>query len=333
MIWIILIPWVIITIWWYVGLILYLRHKESLNKTTDFGIKILTLGENESVLRRTVECCSKEPTIITRRFLDLPNSKLPPSDFKCQAKFKGKDLEWARREHPHNYTLYLDEDSLCSLREIPDADIVQFREVSSSDSLLVTAAEAHRLGFQVEQVIFEKVKPLYLWGGGFAVKRWLEDKTTWDRESITEDTGFLFSITDDYSFRYSKQPIYSRGPRNIKDLIFQRWRWASGIYQDTRYLENNWLKVFVYFRIINWGLWTIYTPVISIFFVGFCPWLILPAIQAMVWSGTGVRLMGLNWQRSVVSVLLAPIAAYIHSLGALLALFYRQKRFRVTPKG
>ena len=331
---VIFIPWLVVTIWWYIGLLLYLLHKENLITTTNFGVKILTLGKDEKVLRRTVWCCQeKEPLIITRSHVSLPNSKVMPADFESKAKFKGQQLEWARKEYPYDYTLYLDEDSMCLFDKIPEGDIVQFREIPVSNNLLINIIEAHRIGFQIEQVLFEKTGPLYLWGGGFAVKRWLEDKVTWDRESITEDTGFVFSIREPYVFEYSKKPIYDQAPLKIRDLLRQRHRWASGTLQDVKYLKNPWRKAFIYFRTINWGLWIVYATLIPIVYA-LNPWLIVPfLVQTAIWSGVGAKLMKFNWWRSILTVLLAPLASYIHSFGALMAVFHPQKRFITTPKG
>lgn len=333
MVWLIIfVPWAIITLWWWVSLVYYLKHKEPLGATSDFGIKILTVGKDLKTLQATVRRCPKEPLVISKNHVDVPNSKTSPPGFKAKAQYKGKDLEWARQEHPCYYTLYLDEDSQCGLWEsIPNATMVQFKEVPYG-SWLVEMVEAHRIGFQVEQALFEKTKPLYLWGGGFAVKQWLEDKITWDRYSITEDTGFVFSIDEPYDFRFTKQEIYNKAPLNLKDLVFQRWRWASGTYHDARNIKNPWRKAFVYFRTFTWGGWVIYATLIPVVFA-LNPLLVLPFVaQAMVWSLVGSRLMHQRWYTTIAVTLLAPLASYINSIGATLALFCPVKGFRVTPK-
>jgi hypothetical protein len=302
--------------------------------TKEFGIKILTLGKEVEVLKKTVSYCKKKPLIISANPVDIPGAevKVVPKDFKCQAKFKGKDLEWGRRNHPFEYTLYLDEDSLCDFEEIPVADIVQFQEVPTAKNLFIAAIEAYRIGFQIEQAIFEKTGPLHLWGGGFAIKRWLEDKITWDRISITEDTGFIFSINIPYEFKFSKKKIYSQAPLRIRDLIKQRWRWASGTYLDARYLQNKPRKIFVYIRNLNWGLWILYSNLMPVIFM-INYWFTIPMLlQAMIWSAVGARIMKLSWYQSIIAILIAPITSYIHSAGAFLALFKRQKEFKVTPK-
>jgi hypothetical protein len=329
-----LVPWIIIVCWWYLALGYYLRHREKSETTSDFGIKILTLGKDVEVLKKTVSHCKKRPLIISANPVDIPGAevKVVPKDFECQAQFKGKDLEWGRRNHSFEYTLYLDEDSLCDFEEIPVADIVQFQEVPIAKNLFIAAIEAHRIGFQIEQAFFEKTGPLYLWGGGFAIKRWLEDKITWDRMSITEDTGFIFSINQPYKFKYSKKKIYDQAPLKIRDLIKQRWRWASGTYHDVKYLQNKVRKAFVYFRTLNWGLWIVYATLIPIIFpIGYL--FTLPMlVQAMIWSAVGARIMKIGIPQAIIVTLIAPIAAYINSLGAFLALFKRQKKFKVTPK-
>jgi hypothetical protein len=302
--------------------------------TKEFGIKILTLGKEVEVLKKTVSYCKKKPLIISANPVDIPGAevKVVPKDFRCQAQFKGKDLEWGRRNHSFEYTLYLDEDSLCDLEEIPVADIVQFQEVPIAKNLFIAAIEAHRIGFQVEQAFFEKTGPLYLWGGGFAIKKWLEDKISWDRMTITEDTAFIFSINQPYKFKYSKKKIYGQAPLRIRDLIKQRWRWASGIYQDAKYLRSKVRKAFVYFRTFNWGFWIVYATLLPIIFpIGYL--FTLPMfIQAMIWSAVGTRIMKLSIYQSIIVILITPVAAYINSLGALLGLLRIQKQFNVTPK-
>jgi hypothetical protein len=331
-----LAPWIIIVCWWYLALGYYLRHREESETTSDFGIKILTLGKDVEVLKKTVAYCKKKPLIISKTPIEIEISnaqvEVVPRDFQCNAQFKGRDLEWARRKYPFDYTLYLDEDSLCDFEEIPVADIVQFQEVPIAKNLFIAAIEAHRIGFQIEQAFFEKTGPLYLWGGGFAIKRWLEDKITWDRMSITEDIGFIFSINIPYKFKFSKKKIYSQAPLRIRDLIKQRWRWASGIYQDAKYLRSKVRKAFVYFRTFNWGFWIVYATLLPIIFpIGYL--FTLPMfIQAMIWSAVGTRIMKLSIYQSIIVILITPVAAYINSLGALLAVCRIQKQFNVTPK-
>lgn len=331
--WLILIPWAIITVWWHISLIYYLKHREPKTETSNFGIKILTRGDCPKTIANAVNYCKKTPLVVSRKPLEIENCVILPSNFQSKAKYKGEQLEWARRNYLFDYTLYLDEDSLCDFTAIPDADMVQFQEVPYSDNPIIAAIEAHRIGFQIEQAIFERTTPLYLWGGGFAVKKWLEDKITWDRMSITEDTGFVFSINEPYKFVYSKKKIKNQAPLRIFDLIRQRRRWTSGTYGDAKNLKNKLKKVFVYFRTINWGIWPISTLTISVLFWDQYPWIAsLPLLQAFIWSGVGAKQMGLSGWQCLFAVLFAPIAAYLHSFGATLALFKPYKDFLTTPK-
>lgn len=328
------VPWGITTVWWYAALVYYTSiHREEHNVTDDFAVKVLTTGDDGGVLTGTVLFSNKEPLVISRKHVPLPRGdvKVLPETFQCRARFKGQQLEWARREFPAHRTLFLDEDSLCDLHVIPVADIVQFQEVPQGKSKLIAAIEAYRMGFQIEQALFEKTGPLFLWGGGVAVSQDLEDDTTWNRPTVTEDTAFLYATRRPFTYRYSKKRIYDQAPPSIEALIKQRWRWASGTFRDTRYLPWGWRRIFIYFRTLQWGLWpaSMLAPAI----LGAPYWMTLPLLlQAIVWSFVGARVMGLTWKDTVLTVLAMPVASVIHSLGATMALVKPVNTFHRTPK-
>ncbi|HET7322952.1 MAG TPA: glycosyltransferase family 2 protein, partial [Halococcus sp.] len=121
-----------------------------------------------------------------------------PDTFECEAIRKGRALEWARQNIPceKEYILYLDEDSLMTdFSGIPDGDVIQFRErPRRSQSWLSYLAEIFRMGFQIEQRAFPSLSvPLYAWGGGIAVRNELEDRITWERSTMIEDTTFIWN--------------------------------------------------------------------------------------------------------------------------------------------
>ncbi len=330
----IFIPWALVTLVWYLCLIYRVFfYKESKKRTRDFGIKILTIGDQPEVLKKTISSCPVPPKVISRVKTGLPSTYVMPDDFESSARYKGQQMEWARVEHPYDYTVYLDEDSIFSagVQEIPDADIVQFNEVPITKNWLIGAIEAHRIGFQTEQVAFEKIKPFYLWGGGFAIKRHMEDLVTWDRESITEDTAFMFLVSDEAKFKFSKIRIYNQAPPNLKSLIKQRRRWASGALEDIRYHPDWRYRAWIAFRSINWGMWPLLVPM-SILMATNHIIFILPMIQTMIWSFAGARVMQQSLPRTVFSVVIAPIAGLFHSLGACLAFVSQARAFDVTPK-
>lgn len=332
---IILISWAIVTIWWYYGIFCYFTNKEGAT-TKSFGIKILTTGENEKMVKETKELCerycNKSPKIISRKKMKTTLSEVLPEDFQSKANFKGEQLEWSRKEHPMENTLYLDEDSEFYHDRIPVADIVQFQEIPQTENIMIAVIEASRIGFQIEQAAFAKTKPCYLWGGGFSVKKKIESNTTWNRASITEDTAFLYSIKKKFNYVFSKKEIYSQAPLTLIDLLKQRRRWTSGVFSDLKLIKNKKLKMIIIFRILNWAvlplhipfaiiMWDV-NPLISVLFVS----------QTMIWAGVGGRIMGYNWADSFVIMLLSPIVSLFHCLGALWGLFYPVKSFRITPK-
>jgi hypothetical protein len=328
------IPWTVVTMMWYVSIAYrFFMHKEEEKKTGTFAIKILTVGDDPETVSRTVAHCPVLPTIVSRTPTGLRRNVVLPSAFTSRAQFKGEQLEWARRKFPSNYKVYLDEDSICSpeMRDIPDADIVQFRETPVASNWYTAAIEAHRIGFQAEQALFEKVKPFYLWGGGFAIKRWVEDATTWDRESITEDTAFIFRAPQSARFVYSKIRVFNQAPPTLRALIKQRRRWASGTYNDVHYHPDARYRAWILVRAINWGSWPLVIPA-SIFLVVQHPLFLLPVVQTAIWSYAGAREMQLSTRWTLLAIATAPIAALFHSLGATAALVWRQKTFNVTPK-
>lgn len=331
---ILFLPWAVMIGWWYVALVYYyLIHQKDSAQTGNFDIKILTTGDDVDVLTTTVNHSEKEPLVISRKAVVLPRGKVKvmPSDFSCAAHYKAQQLEWSRRQHPALYTLFIDEDSLCDLTQIPDADIVQFQEIPTSNNPLIGSIEAYRMGFQIEQALFEKTGPLYLWGGGVAIGRELEDATTWDRPTITEDTAFVYSVRRPIRFKFSKQSIYNQAPLCLSDLVKQRWRWSSGTLHDAKYLQNGWRKWFVYFRTLQWALWPFYTVAPLIFGLPFWLGILLPA-HALVWVFVGTRVMKLGPGQTIAALFLSPIASYIHSFGSTIALVKPKKTFNRTPK-
>lgn len=330
----VLIPWAVMTLFWYAALV-YERffYQEASQQTRDFQVKVLTVGKAIGALKGTIRRSPKPPLVISRQETDLPGTQVLPAGFNTKACFKGEQLEWARQECPSEFTLYLDEDSVCSpeMETIPDADIVQFQETPITDKAWIAAIEAHRIGFQQEQILFEKTRPLYLWGGGFAVKGWLEDAVTWDRESITEDTAFVFAIPDKARFAFSRKRIFNQAPPSIQALVKQRRRWTSGTLHDVRYLKSWRHRWWTFFRTANWGLWTVTAP-IAMAMVPSHPVFVVPLIQTMLWSAIGSRAMRLGWKHTIFSVVSAPVASWIHSVGALWGLLWPVTTFHVTPK-
>lgn len=64
----------------------------------------------------------------------------------------------------------------------------------------------------------------------------VEQKVTWDVESITEDTSFAWraaEINDGISFTVVNEEFYNQSPPSIMALLKQRRRWASGTIKDS----------------------------------------------------------------------------------------------------
>ena len=341
----ILFPWIVTTVWWYIALFYYYHHSQKTHKNTsttrDFTIKILTLGREVEVLKTTVEhCinyCNKNPLIITKRKiqeLSEANVKVVPEEFECEAKWKGRDLEWARINQPpeNEYTLFLDEDSLPQFKEIPtDADIIQFQEVPIAQNLIIETIETFRIGLTIPEFsLYEKTSPLTLWGGGIVITKRLEDQITWNRESITEDNAFAFALISTsakYRYKFSREKIITKAPLRIKDLLRQRWRWASGVINDLKYLHKKKIKAFIIVKLLSGTIYILLPLMILQGYIG-----IFPIIQAMICTGIGSAILKIPLKRTFILIILAPLAAYIHYLPSVIALLKRKKEFNATPK-
>jgi len=159
-----------------------------------------------------------------------------PDDFECDAVRKGGAIEWARRtlSTDREFVLYLDEDShVESFDGLPDADVVQLREKPRrTGSVLSYLADVYRMGVQVEQRAFARLSiPLFAWGGGIAVKQSVEDEVTWDRETIVEDTAFVWAAAqqlESFTFELATATCRNEAPPSLTEITQHRRRWAAG---------------------------------------------------------------------------------------------------------
>lgn len=174
--WTVLTIFFVATAFWLVEVVVVGRaRREAIeHEPADVEVRVMTVAA-ERVVQATVDQLPAEldtVRVIAERPITVEGAEVcvVPSEFECEATRKGRALEWARRELncTASYILYLDEDTL--LREfpgLPDADIVQLSEQPiRSDSWLTYFAEVFRMGFQLEQAVFPKLRyPLYAWEG------------------------------------------------------------------------------------------------------------------------------------------------------------------------
>lgn len=312
--------------------------------------RVMTV-DAEDVVQATVNSLPKELSVrvIAEKNVNIQNATVHtvPSDFSCTATRKGRAVEWARQHIAceKEYILYLDEDTLLpDFQGVPDSDIIQLSEQPiRSNSLLSYLAEIFRMGFQLEQSTFPKFRfPLYAWGGGFAVRKSVEDTITWDVDSLTEDTNFIWRAVENPSVDISflRVRAMNQAPPSIREMIHQRRRWISGAAKDSHLLPRRY-QLLSLLRNAAWAL------------VFLSPLLALPAVTPLsiifhpdiYWHVIGFQFIVLfGWaflgywyydERLRVLFLLlltAPLIAILHSAGAFWAIFSPTNDFRVTTK-
>jgi hypothetical protein len=314
-------------------------------------VRILTV-DSETIVQASVDALPPgidDCHVIAeeRMAIDGATVHVVPEEFSCEAIRKGRALEWARRVIPceKEYVLFLDEDTITTdLQTIPDADIVQFRErPARSHSLLSYLAEIYRLGFQTEQRAFSKLPvPLYAWGGGLAIRADLEDRITWDRETLIEDTSFVWRAMreEPLEFRVAETKLLSQAPPSMRAMVSQRSRWLAGSQAQSGVLPWRsraictlrnfaWaMSALVPFVLLTPGL----TPGSETFGTPFQALSIVLFVPTVVWSILGVRYYNESLRIGALMVVLAPLVSVLHSAGALLGFARPPTDFAVTEK-
>jgi hypothetical protein len=351
--WTVLTIFFITTVFWLIEIVIIGRDRRGAieHGPSDVEVRVMTV-EAERVVQATVD---QLPTgldtvrVIAERPITIDGAEVcvVPAEFECEATRKGRALEWARRELScsASYMLYLDEDTV--LREfpgLPDADIVQLSEQPiRTDSWLTYFAEIFRMGFQLEQAVFPKFRyPLYAWGGGIAVRKRLEDRITWDVNTVTEDTNFVWRAfqTGEYDLQFLNIRAMNQAPPSVREMIYQRRRWISGAARDSHYLPRRY-RLFSLLRNAAWGL-VFVSPVLALPLVTPLSVVLLPVLYDYVIQFQLVGLFGWAvigyWYYGERPLVLAallvsiPLVALLHSAGAFWAIFQPTTDFRVTHK-
>ncbi|MFB6077970.1 MAG: glycosyltransferase family 2 protein [Halarchaeum sp.] len=270
-----------------------------------------------------------------------------PEDFSCRAVRKGRAQEWARQTLTceREFVLYLDEDSIVeSLDGLPDADIVQLREKPRrTGSNLSYLADIYRMGVQFEQRAFARLSiPLFAWGGGIAVRSRVEDEVTWDRETLVEDTAFVWAAFQelDVTFALSDAVCRNEAPPSLYEILQQRRRWAAGNVQASTMLP---LRYELLTRVRNyaWALSPIVTLLVvplsllsvtvvygGLFFVASMGL----ALCTLAWYLLGVAYYGGDHRQWLLALPLAPVVTVVHSMGTVAGILNPPETFRVTTK-
>lgn len=323
-------------------------------------VRIVTI-DNADVVQQTVDALPDgiaDVVVIAERPIEITGATVlaVPPEFECAATHKGRAVEWARRHHPtdREYVLYMDEDTdATDLSGIPsNADIVQFRErPSRSGGFMPYLAEIHRIGFNVEQRSFPFFRlPFYAWGGGIAIRSSLEERVTWDTETIVEDSVFAWRAVLEWDATVDVVDVYlsNQAPPSVWAMIKQRRRWLTGTRQQRGLLPPQY-QVMYQIRDLGWALST-FGPVLwllsGLSYVGLLDVQLLPVFfpdayvvltigllaHVYVWSIVGLMTYRPPASVSVLLLLFTPIIVTIHSIGALYGLLRPAQGFAVTRK-
>lgn len=315
-------------------------------------VRILTIGTDPALIQQTVDSLPNSVAdihVITEQAIDVTGAiaHVVPASFTCEAEKKGRALEWARRQVPcdKEFILYLDEDSQANEFEgLPEADIIQFGEKPfRTDSLIAYWVEIFRMGFQVEMRGFSMFDvPLYAWGGGIAVRTSLEDKVTWNFESIVEDTSFVWRAAKEYDieFKYCETKFRNQAPPSLSALVQQRRRWFAGSVSEIRLLPR---RLFLVSALRN-GSWVLsaFIPLMMLALIFpfplFMPYGVFRPLSSVLaafllsWAITGTRYMNEGYLFAGAVLIFAPALSVINALGAAYGAIQPPDGFTVTEK-
>ena len=199
------------------------------------------------------------------------------------------------------------------------------------------------MGFQLEQAVFPKLRyPLYAWGGGIAVRKHLEDRITWDVNTVTEDTNFVWRAfqAGECDLQFLNIRAMNQAPPSVREMIYQRRRWISGAARDSHLLPRRY-QLLALMRNAAWGL-VFVSPLLALPLVTPVSVVLFPVVYGYVLLFQVVGLFGWAvlgyWYYGERPLVLAallvtiPLVAVIHAAGAFWAIFQPTTEFRVTQK-
>lgn len=312
----------------------------------DVQVRIITVGSSPQVVRRTANKAAEHfDDIHIVSEVDMPPAPnttvhVVPDDFDSEAEHKGRALDWASKniECDREYILYLDEDSILpEFSGLPDDDIVQLRErPQRSYKWTPFFVDTYRLGWQYEMNGFTQISyPLYLWGGGVAVRQSCEDEVGWDQYAIAEDTHFLWrAISQGFTYNISPDSIRNQAPPTVRQLLKQRRRWASATFAASSHLPLHW-RTAVIIRTLLWAMSIIILPLMIILGAGVVtlhPLLVITLLAPILWALIGSAPADKSVRTAIVSLVLFPIWHTINAAGALWGLLSPVDDFEVVEK-
>jgi len=318
----------------------------------DVQVRILTI-DAESVVQATVDSLPAElddVRVVAEADIDVDGATVHvvPDEFDCDAVRKGRAIEWARRAIgcDREFVLYLDEDShMASFDGLPDADVVQLREQPRrTGSVLSYLADVYRMGVQIEQRAFARLSiPLFAWGGGIAVRESVEQEVTWDRETLVEDTAFVWAAAqqlEDLSYELATATCRNEAPPSLSEITQQRRRWAAGNLEAATGLPLRY-QLLTRIRNFAWALSPVVTLVaipLSVLGLGVATgglFVLLSfglGLLTLFWYARGLQYYGRDGLKWTVALPLAPLVTVVHSMGTVVGILNPPGEFRVTKK-
>ena len=317
----------------------------------DVQVRIMTV-DAEDIVQQTVDSVPDGLTdihVIAEASIDVTGATVHvvPEAFESRAVRKGRAQEWARQalSTDREFVLYLDEDSLLEEFDgLPDADVVQLQErPRRTGSVLSYLADVYRMGVQIEQRAFARLSiPLFAWGGGIAVRAEVEDAVTWDRETLVEDTAFVWAAFREHEidFALSTAVCRNEAPPSLYELFEQRRRWSAGNLQTARILPLRY-ELLTRLRNYTWGL----SPIVLVVVIplsalgasvghsaAFLAASVGLALFTAFWFVRGVAYYGKGHRYLVLALPLSPLVTVIHAAGTVGGILGPPDRFRVTTK-
>ncbi|PHQ38043.1 hypothetical protein DJ69_13770 [Halorubrum persicum] len=353
--WTALLVYGLSSLWWVVEVTVLSRgwgqNSEEVWGLDDIQVRVLTI-DAEPVVQQTVNALPDgiaDVRVIAEADINIDGAQVHvvPDDFDCNATNKGRAVEWARRnvDADKEYLLYLDEDTLVTgLTGLPDADFIQFTEKPIyTGSRLTYLCEVFRTGYQFEQLGFHRLSyPLYAWGGGFAIRREIEQEVGWDVATITEDTNLIWRAAKnrDLTYQLIDARFRNQAPPSLKSMIKQRRRWMSGTVGDD-YLLPPLYRPLYFTRVIAWAF-SPFVPLLAIssyLLPGTAPGIGLYSLLStallgilfvyMLFGVVAYRKHPILWP---IFLILTPLAVILHSVGALWGVVSPVENFEVTEK-
>ncbi|MFC6871928.1 glycosyltransferase family 2 protein [Halobellus marinus] len=200
------------------------------------------------------------------------------------------------------------------------------------------------MGVQIEQRAFARLSiPLFAWGGGIAVKQTVEDEVTWDRETIVEDTAFVWAAAqklEDFSFELATATCRNEAPPSLTEITQQRRRWSAGNIEASSALPFGY-QVLTRVRNYAWALSPIVTLIVvplSLLGIGvgagglFAAASFSLGLLTLFWYLRGVQYYGVDSIGWALALPLAPLVIIIHSMGTVAGILSPPTSFRVTKK-